>query len=170
MPVERQEEEPPFLESDEESSAEETPEADQQQQQVRQEQTQDAAAFVAEMTAKNDISNLLSSYFTRDSQVLTLDWNNPHKQLVVLPPKTKSLESFLVEAKKNRWIESILHREHYMEGMLTYDLAKEDPALYILVADNNRLDLVKVVPAILTLSMASYLGLNDTLTSILASK
>jgi hypothetical protein len=87
---------------------------------------------------------------------------------VVSPPETKSLDNFLVEAKKSRWIESMLHKKHYMAGMLTY-LAKEVPELYVQVANNNRLDLVKAVPTIVTLSMASYLGLNDTQLELLRS-
>jgi hypothetical protein len=149
----------------------ETPEADQQQQPAPQQQTQtpqDAADFVAEINAKNEIRDLLSSYFSRDSRVLILDRNNPHKQVVVSPPETKTLENFLVESKKSRWIESMLHKKHYMAGILTY-LAKVALDIYVQVADNNRLDLVKAVPRIMTLSMASYLGLNDTQLELLRS-
>ncbi len=70
--------------------------------------SEDAAAFVAEINSRNEIRDLLGSYFTRDSRVLILDRNNPHKQVVVSPPDTKSLDNFLVEAKKSRWIESAL--------------------------------------------------------------
>jgi hypothetical protein len=149
----------------------ETPEADQQQQPPPQEPTQtpqDAADFVAEINAKNEIRDLLGSYFSRDSRVLILDRNNRHKQVVVSPPETQTLKDFVVEAKKSKWIESMLHKKHYMAGMLTY-LAKVAPDIYVQIADDNRLDLVKAVPTIVTLSMASYLGLNDTQLELLRS-
>jgi hypothetical protein len=138
----------------------ETPELGKEHQQPAQ-MTEDTAAFVAENNARNEIRDPLGSYFTRDSRVLILDRNNPHKQAVVSPPDAKSLDNFLVEAKKSRWIESMLHKKHCVAGMLTY-LAKEAPELYVQVANNNRLDLAKAVPTIVTPSMASYLGLNDT--------
>ena len=46
----------------------------QKQESARQEQTQDAAACVAEINAKNEIRDLLSTYFTRDSRVLIRRW------------------------------------------------------------------------------------------------
>ena len=48
-----------------------------------------------------------------------------------------------------------------MAGILLY-LEKEAPELYIQVADNDWLHLAKAAPMMVTLSMASYLGLNDT--------
>ena len=129
---------------------------------------QDAPDFVAEISAKNEIRDLLASKLARNSGVLILDRDNRHKQVVVSLPETKSLENFLVKAKKSRWIESMLHKKRCMEGMLTC-LAKEAPELCIQVADNNQLDLVKAVPTIVTLSMASCLGLNDTQLKLLRS-
>jgi hypothetical protein len=55
----------------------------------------------------------------------------------------------------------MLHKKHCVAGMPTY-LAKEALELCVQVANNNRLDLAKAVPTIMTLSMASCLGLNDT--------
>jgi len=43
---------------------------DQQQKSASQEQTQDAYAFVAESNAKNEIGDIMSSYFTCNSWVL----------------------------------------------------------------------------------------------------
>jgi hypothetical protein len=98
--------------------------------------------------------------------------------LIQLPNKTtnmvqlssnecESRSKLVEEAKEN--IADMLHKEHYsMAGMLTY-LAKEAPEIYVQVAGNNRLDLVKAVPTIVTLSMASYLGLNDTQLELLRS-
>jgi hypothetical protein len=55
----------------------ETPEVGEEHQQPAQ-MTEDAAAFVAEINARNEIRDLLGSYFARDSRVLVLDRNNPH--------------------------------------------------------------------------------------------
>jgi hypothetical protein len=68
--------------------------------------------------------------------VLVLDYNNPHKQAVVSPLDAKSLKKFLVEAKKSRWIESMLQKKYCVAGMLTC-LAKEAPELHVQVGNNN---------------------------------
>jgi hypothetical protein len=62
--------------------------------------------------------------------------------------------SKLVEEAKENIADIMLHKKHYMAGMLTY-LEKEAPELYIQVADEHLLDLVKAVPMIVTLLMAS---------------
>jgi hypothetical protein len=57
----------------------ETPEVGEEHQQPAQ-MTEDAAAFVAEINARNEIRDPLGSYFTRDGRVLVLDRSNRHKQ------------------------------------------------------------------------------------------
>jgi hypothetical protein len=60
--------------------------------------------------------------------------------LVIVPPNTKTKETFLQEANKSRWIDNLLEESFQKEGMLQY-LAKSNRKLYETIAQKNHMSI-----------------------------
>lgn len=73
---------------------------------------------------------------------------------LVVCPKTKTVDNFLVEARKSRWIDELLDDEVQVNGMTTY-LFKHHPHLFL--EDNARV--TREIPTENTRALMSEIGL-----------
>jgi hypothetical protein len=63
----------------------------------------------------------------KKERVFQLEHRNGRRRLVVLPPDTMSVSSFLEEAARTQWVDtSMLNSDEQVEGMLTH-LVKVHP-------------------------------------------
>ena len=107
----------------------------------------------------------------RHKRVFPLHTNNGKMLLVVLPPDTQTVDTFIERARKSNWVSDMLQddNEFKLEGMLSY-LAKQQPTEYKKVAASQRLDLTPVaLDTAETVTLGRLLNLNDTQLQLLRS-
>jgi hypothetical protein len=93
--------------------------------------------------------------------VFQMEHRNGRRLLVVLPPDTMSVSSFLEEATRTQWVDTMLNSEERVEGMLTH-LAKTHPEKYTRVGQKRDLLMQRVIlNTAQTIALARVGRLND---------
>jgi hypothetical protein len=100
-----------------------------------------ADEFLAEMKEEVILQTLLHKRIHEKSErVFELEHRNGRRLLVVLPPDSMSIASFVEEANKTKWIDIMLNSQERVEGMLTH-LAKAHPDHYTRVGQKRDLSM-----------------------------
>jgi hypothetical protein len=97
----------------------------------------------------------------KKERVFHLEHRNGHKLLVVLPPNTQSVSSFLEEATRTNWVSVMLNTEEQEEGMMVY-LAKNNPDKYVRIGQTRKLSMQTIaLNTSQTIALARVGRLND---------
>jgi hypothetical protein len=97
----------------------------------------------------------------KKERVFQMEHRNGRRLLVVLPPDTLSVASFLEEATRTQWVDIMLNSEERLEGMLTH-LARRHPDKYTRVGQKRDLSMQRVVlNTAQTIALARVGRLND---------
>jgi hypothetical protein len=97
----------------------------------------------------------------KKERVFHLEHRNGRKLLVVLPPDTQSVASFVEEATRTNWVSIMLNTDDQVEGMLVH-LAKTNPDKYIRVGQNRKMSMKTVaLNTSQTIALARVGRLND---------
>jgi hypothetical protein len=118
--------------------------------------------FMSELKDEVLLQSLLHKRIhEKKERVFHLEHRNGRKLLVVLPPDTQSVGSFLEEATRTNWISIMLNTEEQREGMMTY-LAKNNPEKYIRIGQTRKLSMQTVaLTTSQTIALARVGRLND---------
>jgi hypothetical protein len=119
--------------------------------------------FLSELKEEVVLQSLLHKRIhDRNERVFQLQHRNGRRLLVVLPPDFQSVSAFEEEAKRTKWVDTMLNTDERVEGMLSH-LAKTNPKVYEKVGKNRK---ISMKPAILsttqTIALAQVGALNDT--------
>jgi hypothetical protein len=118
--------------------------------------------FILDMKEEVVLQNLLHKrIYDKKERVFQLEHRNGRRLLVVLPPDTRSISSFVEEATKTNWVDIMLNSEERIEGMLTH-LAKSYPNQYIRCRQRRDLSMKTVsLDTAQTIALARIGKLND---------
>ena len=133
------------------------------------EEEESSKAFLTGLKEESLLIGLLSKKLNdndnsaSNKRVFTLHTNNGRVLLVVLPPDTQSVDSFVETAKKTNWVDDMLKDklDNKLHGLLSY-LARQQPTAYQEIAGQQRIQLTdRVLDTTQTVALRRLLGLND---------
>lgn len=135
-----------------------------------EEDESDINIVLSQLREETILQNLLHKRLSSNKErVLTLEHRNGRMFRVVLPPDSRSSNSFVDDAKKSRWINQMLYSDQKKRGMLLY-LAQTQPDIYVHVANQKKITLQSaVLKTPQTLALGRLTGINDTQMSKLRS-
>jgi hypothetical protein len=118
--------------------------------------------FLSEMKEDLVLQTLLHKRIhEKKERVFQMEHRNGRRLLVVLPPDTRSIASFVEEATKTQWVDIMLNSDERVEGMLTH-LAKHYGDKYTRIGQKRDLSMKTIaLDTAQTIALARVGRLND---------
>jgi hypothetical protein len=108
-----------------------------------------------------DLGLQLKSFFTRKQRTLTIATNNGKDQLVVNRPFLQTIDGFITEAKRSKWIEDLLPTQDYRLAFLKY-MAVHHTKDYQQVGRVYGSEIKQTVGTYEVAGLSTHIGLNST--------